>query len=130
MFFPLSGFNANFRSIFFLFQAKQASDGIDKGEANPCNGKPSASNQTGIRPSIVYMFPAGFDPQAFGNGSMIPPPPWAYQHMFQIPQMPKEHQNPGQNAAKQTRKRRRINRSQKLAEVNEATNGAFAQTSS
>ncbi|KAJ4756495.1 Protein FAR1-RELATED SEQUENCE 6 [Rhynchospora pubera] len=108
---------------------KQASDRTDKGQAGLCNGQPSASNQNGTRPSIVYMFPAGFDPQAFGNGSMIPPPPWAYQHMLQFPQMSKQNQHSGQNAAKQTRKRRRINRSQKLVPENQAPNGASAQTS-
>lgn len=37
-------------------------------------------NQAAIRPSIVYMFPGGFNPHAFGNGPMMP---WMYHQMYQ-----------------------------------------------
>ncbi|KAL0909980.1 hypothetical protein M5K25_020899 [Dendrobium thyrsiflorum] len=37
-------------------------------------------NQTAIRPSIVYMFPGGFNPHVFGNGTMMP---WMHHQMYQ-----------------------------------------------
>lgn len=51
----------------------------------PANVQQFMGNQAAIRPSIVYMVPSGVDPQAFGNGVLMPV---MYQQMFQIPQQP------------------------------------------
>ncbi|XP_008800885.2 protein FAR1-RELATED SEQUENCE 6-like [Phoenix dactylifera] len=58
-------------------------------------------HQAAMRPSIVYMFPGGFDPQTFGNGPMMP---WIYQQMFQAAQKPKDSLGP--RAGRPTRKRK------------------------
>ncbi|ONK57876.1 uncharacterized protein A4U43_C09F5110 [Asparagus officinalis] len=44
-------------------------------------------NQAAMRPSVVYMFPGGYDPQTLGNGSMMP---WIYPQMYQAGQQPKD----------------------------------------
>ncbi|XP_072970145.1 protein FAR1-RELATED SEQUENCE 6-like [Typha angustifolia] len=91
----------------------QASTGILKDGANsnitapgsyfglPTNHQQYNGNQSATRPSIVYMFPGGFDPQTFGSGPMMP---WIYQQMFQAAQKPKE--TPSASAGQPTRKRR------------------------
>nr|CAD1836971.1 unnamed protein product [Ananas comosus var. bracteatus] len=77
----------------------------------PMNSQQSVSNQAATRPSIVYMFPGGFDPQMFGNGPMMP---WIYQQMFQGAQKPKE--TPGSSTG-QTARKRRIYRGHKPVEA-------------
>ncbi|KAH7670868.1 FHY3/FAR1 family protein [Dioscorea alata] len=52
----------------------------------PMNHQPYVANQPGARPGLVYMFPGGVDPKAFGNGPMMP---WIYPpHMYQAAQRP------------------------------------------
>lgn len=51
----------------------------------PANVQQFMGNQGAIQPSIVYMVPSGVDPQAFGNGVLMPV---MYQQMFQIPHQP------------------------------------------
>ncbi|KAG1331271.1 protein FAR1-RELATED SEQUENCE 6 [Cocos nucifera] len=77
----------------------------------PMNHSQYIGHQAAMRPSIVYMFPGGFDPQTFGNGPMMP---WIYQQMFQAAQKPKE--SPGPSAGQPTR-RRKIYRGHKPVEV-------------
>ncbi|KAK8930863.1 Protein FAR1-RELATED SEQUENCE 6 [Platanthera zijinensis] len=57
-------------------------------------------NQISFRPSVVYMFPGGFNPQTFTNGTMLP---WIYQQICQ-------GAHPPGTTPEQARKRRKIAR--------------------
>lgn len=80
----------------------------------PANVQQFMGNQAAIRPSIVYMVPSGVDPQAFGNGVLMPV---MYQQMFQIPQQPNGAVQETVNGKK---KRPRV---QKLTETSHQSNG-------
>ncbi|KAJ6838278.1 protein FAR1-RELATED SEQUENCE 6-like isoform X2 [Iris pallida] len=70
-------------------------------------------NQTAMRPSVVYMFPGGFDPQTFGSGPLLP---WVYQQMYQAAQQPKDSPVIG---AGQTGRRRKVSRRKKSGQPTE-----------
>uniref|UniRef100_A0A453P219 Protein FAR1-RELATED SEQUENCE n=2 Tax=Triticinae TaxID=1648030 RepID=A0A453P219_AEGTS len=81
----------------------------------PANVQQFMGNQAAMRPSIVYMVPSGVDPQAFGNGVLMPV---MYQQMFQIPQQPN-------GAAQDTlaNGKRKRPRAQKPTETSHQSNG-------
>ncbi|KAF2945771.1 protein FAR1-RELATED SEQUENCE 6 isoform X1 [Oryza sativa Japonica Group] len=84
----------------------------------PANVQQFVGSQTAIRPSIVYMVPSGVDPQAFGNGVLMPV---VYQQMFQVPQQPN-----GTMPDTSANGKRKRPRAQKPTEASEQSNGTPA----
>lgn len=82
--------------------------------ASQMNPQQFVGNQPGIRPSIVYMFPGGFNPHTFGNGAIMP---WMYHQMYQSVQ--KLPNDPSSFATAQARRKRKISRRLKTAQASE-----------
>ncbi|KAI0494289.1 hypothetical protein KFK09_024421 [Dendrobium nobile] len=102
---PLENGNEERRRRGRLPQVKDSEDGVNSTVLPPANHYAAQAspqqfigNQTALRPSVVYMFPGGFNPQNFGNGAMMP---WMYPQMFQ------GSQPPG-TTPEQARKRRKV----------------------
>ncbi|KAG0491253.1 hypothetical protein HPP92_004651 [Vanilla planifolia] len=57
-------------------------------------------NQSAFRPSVVYMFPGGLNPQTLANGIVMP---WVHQQIYQ-------GNHPSGTAAEQARTRRKVAR--------------------
>ncbi|KAK8948541.1 Protein FAR1-RELATED SEQUENCE 6 [Platanthera zijinensis] len=83
-------------------------------QASQMNPQQFVGNQPAVRPSIVYMFPGGFNPHTFGSGAMMP---WMYHQMHQSVQKPPK--DPSSFATAQARRKRKISRRLKTAQTGE-----------